>query len=197
VFPGQIICGIASLTLFASYLLAAYLGSSASILIVTLGVLGGFATGITYFYSMNVVARATDKYHPLAMGLTNMGSPIGAMIMPFVANSLLSRWGMRGGLVGLGIFWTVIAFLVVFMVEVDDEKEEDETIGNDSNNDSKNETSAMIEVTTNSLPVPKETIMETTTNFEATTTLPTVDSGSIIEVVPQNHITKPLLAKIM
>ena len=66
-------------------------GSSVVVPIVTLGCFAGIGSCIFPIYSLNLVGKAFSRFRPIAMALSNLGVPIGCLVMPYVSGGLLIR----------------------------------------------------------------------------------------------------------
>ena len=61
------------------------------ILIVFAGAMAGVGSAFFAVYPMNLMNFAFEKYRPFALGVANLGAPVGAFIYPHLAQALIDR----------------------------------------------------------------------------------------------------------
>ena len=64
-------------------------GNSVIIPIALIGVIAGTLGGL-YIYPINLVCRAFQKFRPIAIAFTHLGTPVGCLIMPYIASAVLA-----------------------------------------------------------------------------------------------------------
>lgn len=105
-----------AITLFALSIAALSLSpASAFFFIAMYGVAGIFAGGQTPLPYAKAVAGSFEKHRGLALGIAMTGVGIGTILIPQLAQYLISTVGWRGAYVGLGIAVFVLAFPPVYL----------------------------------------------------------------------------------
>ncbi|MGB3426392.1 MAG: MFS transporter [Castellaniella sp.] len=79
---------------------------------------GLFAAGQTPLAYSKAITAAFDRQRGLALGVAAAGVGIGTMLMPMVAQWLLSHFGWRGAYVGLGALTALIALPALTLMVV-------------------------------------------------------------------------------
>jgi MFS family permease len=129
IVPGQLLLFVGSLFVFAAFLIAAFVGKSVAALIILIGFICGTVSAPFFIYPLNLVGTAFDRFRPIAIGVVNLGAPVGFLVMPYVASALLQKYRLSIAIMDLGLICLLCGFLVVFLVEIDDKDDESNTEG--------------------------------------------------------------------
>jgi len=112
---------VGSLCILAFALLTAacgWLSHSVATLILLYFLAGVFAAGQTPLAYSKAITAAFDRRRGLALGVAAAGVGIGTMLMPMVAQWLLSHFDWRGAYVGLGAITALIALPALTLMVV-------------------------------------------------------------------------------
>lgn len=66
------------------------------------------------------IARNFNQSRGLAMAVVLCGAPLSAAIVPLVSTWLIASYGWRGGFLGVGVIWLLIAMPVIYFLFHDD-----------------------------------------------------------------------------
>ncbi|AWI54497.1 MFS transporter [Aquabacterium olei] len=100
-----------AIVLFALCMMAiGWVAQSPLSLMLAYGVCGVVAAGQTPLPYSKAIAMTFDRHRGLALGVATAGVGLGTMLMPMLAQKLISVWGWRGAYIGLGVVTLLVAW---------------------------------------------------------------------------------------
>jgi len=81
-------------------------------LFIAIAGLRAFGQGAMTLLSATAVARSFDRKRGLALGVSNLGFPVGEMLLPMLSIALIAQIGWRGSLLCYGIFLAITVLLI-------------------------------------------------------------------------------------
>lgn len=100
-----------AIVLFALSMMAmGWVSTSPLTLILMYGLTGVFAAGQTPMPYSKTIAAIFDRRRGLALGIATAGVGLGTILMPLLAQQLVTNFGWRGAYVGLGLVTLLVAF---------------------------------------------------------------------------------------